>query len=622
MSLTNGQPANQTTFNNAFASKSAENTLAGKQNLSNTDPASGTSLTNIQREMNKLNSFLGSTPNTAENTTPTWTSNDVGVSTNSVKARADLLSAKFNESTGHAHSGVAGDGGPIDAGAIQNVTLKGYVIQGADIVGVTGSSSTVTSSFTGQTPSTNQTTEGVVVNAPSNKVIIRQASGASEDDTYLDGSGNIVYGRLTESSGVWTLSYFTDISGTETAYSFGSASDVRYYYQELFNPLSTTNPPPVYSEFASIPSDSATQDVLDASPTQRGLITTGTQSFAGNKTHGGTQTFSEVTFHEKQINALEITTPSNPAAGRRLLYPKSDGFYEKDSAGVETKLGGGTLTYASINGQTALTDPANDDEILIADTSGTALRKITRLNFKKVNPTTRTTGATLTAADEFQICDATSGVFTLTLPAVSGNAGLEFEFVKTDSTFNQITVDGNASETINGALTRKLSTQNEYFRIRCTGTAWVVVNHYIPSSASSYSPSPRSTGTAGTYGGSNNLDALWQRVGGSAIFTYAYEQGAAGTDGTGIYFFDIPTGMSIGTVDGTNNALALGDGYYFNGTNEFDCFVRYGDANGFHLTRLSGGAYASIGPANTGGYSDNPLRIGFQAIAPIDGWEG
>lgn len=31
--------------------------------------------------------------------------------------------------------------------------------------------------------------------------------------------------------------------------------------------------------------------------------------------------------------------PANPAAGRRLLYPKADGFYERTSAGVETKVG-------------------------------------------------------------------------------------------------------------------------------------------------------------------------------------------------------------------------------------------------------------------------------------------
>lgn len=39
MSVTNGQNANQTTFNNAFASKTTDNTLAGKQNITDTTEA-------------------------------------------------------------------------------------------------------------------------------------------------------------------------------------------------------------------------------------------------------------------------------------------------------------------------------------------------------------------------------------------------------------------------------------------------------------------------------------------------------------------------------------------------------------------------------------------------------
>lgn len=35
------------------------------------------------------------------------------------------------------------------------------------------------------------------------------------------------------------------------------------------------------------------------------------------------------------------TARQNPDSGERLLYPKSDGWYDRDSAGVETKLGGG-----------------------------------------------------------------------------------------------------------------------------------------------------------------------------------------------------------------------------------------------------------------------------------------
>jgi hypothetical protein len=35
-----------------------------------------------------------------------------------------------------------------------------------------------------------------------------------------------------------------------------------------------------------------------------------------------------------------LSAPANPASGKRLIYPKSDGWYQKDAAGNETKLEG------------------------------------------------------------------------------------------------------------------------------------------------------------------------------------------------------------------------------------------------------------------------------------------
>ena len=91
MSITDGRPANQTTFNNAFASKQAENTLTGKQNLANVDAASGSTVTNAQREVNSLNSFTGRAAGSAYNATPNWSDNSVGTSGDDLKDRADAL---------------------------------------------------------------------------------------------------------------------------------------------------------------------------------------------------------------------------------------------------------------------------------------------------------------------------------------------------------------------------------------------------------------------------------------------------------------------------------------------------------------------------------------------------
>ena len=269
MGVSPGSPVSASNTNNAFLDANGDDTGLGKITLANTDAISGAQVDNLQREHNAASSFTGMPLNSVKDVIPAWTSNDVGTSSDSLKTRTDLLSAKFNNSTGHAHSGSPGDGALIDGGNIQNVPLQGVYKMGVDITGATGSSSDVSADFTSAVPSSTPFTKGVVANSPYNMCFIRQASGTNENDTYTDGSGNVVYGRLTEASGVWTLSYYVLISGTETAYSFGSASDVRYYYQQLFSRIVDA---PVYSDLSNIPSDNATADVVDATETQAGKV--------------------------------------------------------------------------------------------------------------------------------------------------------------------------------------------------------------------------------------------------------------------------------------------------------------------------------------------------------------
>jgi hypothetical protein len=42
--------------------------------------------------------------------------------------------------------------------------------------------------------------------------------------------------------------------------------------------------------------------------------------------------------------------PATPAANRRRLYPKSDGWYDKDDGGNETKLVSGTVDHGALGG--------------------------------------------------------------------------------------------------------------------------------------------------------------------------------------------------------------------------------------------------------------------------------
>lgn len=87
-------------------------------------------------------------------------------------------------------------------------------------------------------------------------------------------------------------------------------------------------------------------------------------------------------------------------------------------------------------------------------------------------PRTVTAADTLRLTDYLVACDATSAGFTLTLPAVKDAKGMSFLVVKTDSSANAVTLDGNGSETINGATTQTIGIQYGSIGLYCDGSAW------------------------------------------------------------------------------------------------------------------------------------------------------
>ena len=71
--------------------------------------------------------------------------------------------------------------------------------------------------------------------------------------------------------------------------------------------------------------------------------------------------------------------------------------------------------------------------------------------------------------------DASGGARTINLPAASGCSDRVYTIKKIDSSGNAVTVDGNASETIDGATTYSLATQWKYVMIQSDGTNWMVI---------------------------------------------------------------------------------------------------------------------------------------------------
>jgi len=74
---------------------------------------------------------------------------------------------------------------------------------------------------------------------------------------------------------------------------------------------------------------------------------------------------------------------------------------------------------------------------------------------------------------------ADTGDITITLPSAAGLTGREFTFIKTDSTTNDIIIDGDGSETLNGYASITLDCQYARIKIVSDGSNWQVKEHFF-----------------------------------------------------------------------------------------------------------------------------------------------
>ena len=93
--------------------------------------------------------------------------------------------------------------------------------------------------------------------------------------------------------------------------------------------------------------------------------------------------------------------------------------------------------------------------------------------FSTQTPRITATTDSPTTSDYFLLVDddTAAGSVTISLHAVSGNAGLAFKIKKLGTTGN-VVIDGSGAETIDGATTATLTTQHEAIEVVCDGIEW------------------------------------------------------------------------------------------------------------------------------------------------------
>lgn len=117
----------------------------------------------------------------------------------------------------------------------------------------------------------------------------------------------------------------------------------------------------------------------------------------------------------------------------------------------------------------------NNSGVIQAQDFGGSWQNILGQSSTTYTITNVSTNYSVLTTDQVLLCTSGSGGITLTLPAASSMTGKQLIIKKVDSGAGALVVDGNSSETIDGALTQTISSQYAYMILVSNGTSWFIV---------------------------------------------------------------------------------------------------------------------------------------------------
>lgn len=241
-----------------------------------------------------------------------------------------------------------------------------------------------------------------------------------------------------------------------------------------------------------------------------------------------------------------------------------------------------------------------------------------------VNGTPKTANYTVLSTDSvIEVNNATA--FTVTMPQPSANTGHIFTFVNVSGTGSAVvTVAPYGTETFGAPLYANihLSTAGETWKLASDGTNWQIISHYAKTAPVTYTLNVTATTTAPTFGTVVYNNARWWRDGEIMFIEYDWSQSSAGTSGTGIYLYSLPSGYSI---DSAKQPMSTTTAAYMVGSMNL-AFPSWTNANGgtfaYSATEL---AIGNQGALYTNGYNNyaatGTSTLNFNAHVPIVDWE-
>jgi hypothetical protein len=212
-----------------------------------------------------------------------------------------------------------------------------------------------------------------------------------------------------------------------------------------------------------------------------GLIYTGSQNtiigvLAGSSTNGDNNVYigEQCAFSHKGNSNIFIGRQAgfafDSADNRLVIHNNSDtdpllhGNFSADSL--------------RINGALSVRDVARNntpERFVVFDSANGKLQSRDLNTISSQFLRTETANYTAISTDHTILADATGGAFTITLPAASGLAGKIYTIKRINSGGNDVTIDANASETIDGDATKVLNAHWKYLQIQCDGSNWFII---------------------------------------------------------------------------------------------------------------------------------------------------
>jgi len=233
----------------------------------------------------------------------------------------------------------------------------------------------------------------------------------------------------------------------------------------------------------------------------------------------------------------------------------------------------------------------------------------------------KTTTYTATTADDVILCDTSGGAYSITLYAASGNSGRKLTIKKTTSDTTPLTIDGNASETIDGATTTTINTQYESVDLVCDGSNWHISNRHIPSVWTNFAPVFTGFGTTTGFGG------RWRRVEENIEIACQF---VAGTTTAVAGQVDIPLSLVIATasIPGTGTMNYPGEWIRVTGTSTYHSagnsgvlFSDHTDTTSLYFSKpAASSANMEKSVASSIAASGDGFVLKFSV--PISGWKG